>query len=284
MKKYIIVTESGADIPKEVIEKYDIRIVPMHVTFGGVTYNDGEVGAEDVFKYYEQTKSLAQTSGSTPFDAASIFEGIKKENSEAEIIYVACSSALTISYNSARLAAEDFENIHLIDSKSVSVGAGFLVVELAKFIEANNDVRLEEVISFVEKLREQVRLSIVPFTLLYLKAGGRISNASYLGATLLKIFPSLELVDGYLVAGKKHRGSFTKAVGNMLEDFFAKYNIDKTNIKLVKALGIKDDHIKFIEEKLAGLGVEKVEWIDAGAVISTHGGPGAVGICGLELE
>lgn len=282
MSKFVLVTESGSDLPQKYIEQYDIKIVPMHVSFGQKSFKDSELQAKDVFNYYDENKTLPTTSGSTPSDFVEVFKEINENYPDSEIIYIAYSSVTTVSYNSARIAAEDFENVYMVDSKNCTVGLATIVIEAAKFIENNPNATAEEVISFVEEMRERTRFVFLPQSLLYLKAGGRISNASYLGAMLLKIFPTINLENGYLVAGKRYRGNFKSAYRKTIEDFFNRFDINRNNIRLVGVHGLSDEHIKKVENILKDNGVEEFEWIDAGAVISCHGGPGAVGIVGIE--
>ena len=282
MSQFILVTESGADLPQKYIDRFNIKIVPMYVNFGENTFKDSDIKAEDVFDYYEKNKILPTTSGSTPNDFTEIFRNINETYLDAEIIYIAYSSVTTVSFNSARIAAEEFSNVHMIDSKNCTVGLGTVVIAAAEYIENNPGAEAQDIIQFVEEIRERTRFVFLPYSLLYLKAGGRISNASYIGAMLLKIYPTINLENGYLVAGSKYRGSFKKAYKNMIDKFFSRFELDRETIRLVKVHGLEKKDIIEIENRLKEHGVTKTEWIDAGAVISCHGGPGAVGLAGIE--
>lgn len=282
MRKFVLVTESGSDMPQKYIDKYDIKIVPMYVNFGQESFTDLNIEAKDVFDYYDNNKILPTTAGSTPNDFSEVFKSINENYPGAEIIYIAYSSVTTVSYNSARIAAQDFTNVHLIDSKNCTVGLSNVVISAAEFIENNPDATAQDIVIFVEDIRERTRFVFLPQSLLYLKAGGRISNASYLGAMLLRIFPTIDLDNGYLVAGTKYRGSFKASYKKMIDDFFNRFNINKDMIRLIKVSGLSDEHIKNIENIIKEHGVENFEWVEAGAVISCHGGPGAVGLVGIE--
>ena len=282
MSKFVLVTESGGDLAQKYVDLYDVKIVPMHVNFGGETYDDSDLKSQDVFDYYDKNKVLPQTSGSTPGDFTKVFNEINENYPGAEIIYIAYSSVTTVSYNSARIAAEDFPNVHMVDSKNVTVGLANVVVSTAEFIKENPNTTADEIIKFVEDIRERTRFVFLPQSLLYLKAGGRISNVSYLGAMLLKIYPTINLENGYLVAGTKYRGSFKTAYKKMIDDFFERFDIDKSMIRLVRVQDLSDSHMSEIEEILKEHGVENIEWFEAGSVISCHGGPGAVGLVGVE--
>lgn len=283
MKKVILVTESGSDLPSYYCDRYPIYIVPMHVVIEERAYDDGvDIQAEDVFNYYDSTKKLPTTSGSTPEDFTKIFDQINQQYSEVEIVYIAYSSVTTVSYNSARIAAEHYENVYLVDSKNVSNGLASVVIAAAQYLESNPKANAQDVVRFVEQIRDNVHFHFLPKTLTYLLAGGRVSNSSYLGAKLLRIFPSIDLVDGYLVAGKKYRGSFARAYKKLIEDFFNRYDLVEGSIRLTEVEGLSQDDKLAIEKILEEYHLSEVEWVKAGAVISCHGGPSAFGIVGIS--
>ena len=282
MKKYIITTESGSDISKEIIDRYNIQIVPMHVTMGDQTYPDGSFDVQKVFEYYEKRGNLPKTSGSTPQDNTQVFNDIFAKYPDAYIIHIGYSAVTTVSFNAANIAAKDFKNIYLVDSKHVSAGAAAIVKATAQFIENNPNTSPEEIISFVEDIRERTHMVFLPKTLLYLKAGGRVSNLAFYGANLLKIHPSITLENGYLVPGKRYRGSFDSCLKKMVNNFFKSYNIDPDTVMVVGAPDVGDHEKEKIYDLLRENGIQNTRWIEAGAVISSHGGPGAIGITGIE--
>lgn len=282
MKKYIITTESGSDLSKEIIDRYNIKVVPMHVTMEDKTYPDGSFDVQKVFDFYEETGTLPKTSGSTPQDNTEVFKKVFAEYPDAYIIHIAYSAVTTVSFNAASIAAQDFDNIYLVDCKHVSIGAAAIVKATAQFIEDNPNKSPEEIIAFVEDIRERTHMVFLPKTLLYLKAGGRVSNLAFYGANLLRICPTIVLENGYLVSGKKYRGSFDRCLKRMINDFFQSYSIDPKTVLVVGAPSINDNYKEVIYELLKENGVEEARWMKAGAVISSHGGPGAIGIAGIE--
>ncbi|MGB3161076.1 DegV family protein [Carnobacterium sp.] len=284
MKKYIITTESGSDISPHLVERYGIHVIPMHVTMGSETYDDGDFDAEDLYRYYEETGKLPKTSGTTPQDCTVAFESIFNKHPDAHIIHIAYSAVTTVSYNSCVIAARELENIHIVDSKSLSGGLTAIVVATAKFIEANPAITPEEIITFVEKIREKTHCLFLPNSLLYLKAGGRVSNAAFLGASLLRLHPTIILENGYLVASKKYRGSFDRCLKNAIKDFVTNFNIDPETLTIGGTAGLSDAHKQLGEATLNRYGYQDPQWFLAGTVISSHGGPGAFGIIGIEKD
>ena len=282
MTNYIITTESGSDISPQLVERYGIYVIPMHVTMGEETYDDGSFDVEDVYRFYDKTGTLPKTSGSTPQDSMVVFERIFTEHPDAHIIHIAYSAVTTVSYNSCVIAAREFENIDIIDSKNVSGGLTAVVVATAKFIEKNPDCMPEEIVTFVEDIRERTRFVFLPQSLLYLKAGGRVSNVAFLGASLLKLHPTIVLENGYLVASKKYRGSYERCLKSAVKDFVTNYNIDPETLTIGGTAGLSEAYKQIGEATLNEHHYENPHWFTAGAVISSHGGPGAFGIIGIE--
>lgn len=282
MNKYIITTESGSDLSKEIIERYNVKVIPMHVTMDDKTYPDGSFNVQKVFDYFDETGNIPKTSGSTPQGNSDAFREITSKYPDAYIIHIGYSQVTSVSYNSANIAAQDFKNIYLVDSKNVSIGAAVIVKATAEFIEKNPEVTPEEIVAFVEDIRERTQMVFLPKTLVYLKAGGRVSNLAFYGANLLRINPSIKLENGYLVSGEKYRGSFDRCVKKMINAFFEKYNMNLDSIMVVISPGVEDSEKEMIINLLKEKGINEVKWMQAGAVISSHGGPGAIGIAGIE--
>ena len=284
MNKYIITTESGSDLSKEIIDRYNIHVVPMHVTMDDQTFPDGSFEVQKVFDFYEKTGNLPKTSGSTPEDNTEVFRNIFSKYPDAHVIHIAYSAVTTVSFNAANIAARDFTNIHLVDSKHVSIGAAAIVKATAQFIEDNPNTSPEEIISFVEDIRERTHMVFIPKTLLYLRAGGRVSNLAFIGANMLKIHPTIILENGYLVSGKKYRGSFDRSLKKMFDDFFDSYDIDPDTVLVIGAPRVDDNYKKITSDFLRENGIEEARWMEAGAVISSHGGLGAIGMLGIEKK
>ena len=284
MTKYIITTESGSDLPKEYVDRYNVQIIPMHVTMGNETLPDGSFEVEKAFQFYDETGTLPKTSGTTPDDNSKKFAEIREKYPEAHIIHIGYSAVTTVSFNAAHIAAEDFENIHLVDAKNVTLGLSSIVIATAQFIEDNPETTPEEIIAFVEDVRDRTRLVFLPKTLLYLRAGGRVSNLAFHGANLLKLQPTIVLEDGYLISGKKYRGSFERCLNKMLTDYFTENDIDPDTVLVGGAPGVTDAHKETVFKYLADNNVPSTTWNQTGAVISSHGGPGAIGITGITRK
>lgn len=282
MKKIVLLAETGSDIPKEVADEYGIYIVPMHVSFGEETKDDGTFPAEDICRYYETVGKLPKTSGCVPEDFEKMFARLKEEQPDAQILYMAYSSVTTCSYQSAMITSEGLDNFTAIDTKQVSAGQYVAVVTMAKLLREHPEWTIEEAKVKALEVSESVKMCFVPDKLEFLRAGGRVSNAAALCGTLLKLHPLIEILDGYLQATKKLRGSMKKIAPQLVEDYIKKENLDPEEIWLIHAPGLSEEIMKQVEAAAYGCGVKKVTWVKTGGVITTHGGPGAFGVVGFS--
>jgi DegV family protein with EDD domain len=284
MPKYVIVVESGADVPKELVERYGISVVPMHFALGEAFIDDGDLTVEEVFAYFETTHKLPQTSGCMPKDFAKVFESIHESSPEATILHLGYSAVTTCSFESALVAAQEYDCIKHYDTKAVSVGQAAVVLSIAEFLEKNPQVDFEELDGVIKDRIERIRMAFVPDALTYLHAGGRLSNLAFLGAQILKIRPLIEILDGKLTATQKYRGSKIKVVSKMLQDYLGRIVWDKDHIHLAYSPVLSQEIKDFAEEHLRHFGFRRISWMQTGCVVSCHGGPGVFGVIGYSAS
>ena len=281
-KNIVLLAETGSDITPEIAAKYGIYIVPMHVQMGDVTKDDGKFPPEEVCEYYESTGKVPKTSGSTPEDFEIILEKIRRENPDKHILYLAYSAVTTCSYHSCVIASEGMVCITCFDTKQVSVGQAAFVIEVAEFLQKNPEATVEETVAFAESLLTKVRMAFIPDNLDYLRAGGRVSNVAALIGNLIGLHPCIEIEDGYLLAKKKYRGSFTRVLPQLLKEHTEKFDLDKDKLYLIWAPGFSDELKKISENAAKELGYKEIIWMIRGCVITCHGGKGAFGVVGFE--
>lgn len=278
MKKTVIVTDSTADIPADLVKKYDIRIVPLRLMFGSDTYLDGvEITASEFYKRLVESPQLPTTSQPSPADFVEVYESILKEYPDCSILSMHLSSGMSGTYQSALLATSLIEgdpDITVWDSKSASYGFGLFVVHAGGL--AAEGLAVDEIISSTEELRNKRRLYFLVDTLEYLQKGGRIGKASAVLGTLLNIKPILSIDDeGIIYPVEKVRGR-KKATARMIE-LFQNDLAGVTNINV--AVGHTADPAS-VDDFLAQLStvftVKETVLSDIGAVIGTHVGPGTI--------
>ena len=281
MSKYVILAETGSDITSDLAAQYGIYLVPMHVSFGDEMRDDGAFSPKEVCDYYDKTGKVPKTSGCNPEDFTRIYEKIFSEHPGCHIIYMAYSAVTTCSYQSAKIAAEDNANISFIDTKHVTVGQCASVIRLAQEMEAHPEWDLPTIEQAAEEISRSVRMCFTPSNLDYLRAGGRVSNATALCGNILGIHPKIELLDGYLKATKKYRGKMEKIVLKLIEDYTKEENLVLDELWLGCTYGFSNELKEKAIEFAYSLGYKKVNWMYAGGVITSHGGPDAFCMAGF---
>lgn len=282
MSSIILVAETGSDITKELAAQYGIAMVPMHVNFDDETFDDGSFSTQKICDFYKETGRLPKTSGSTPEDFMKVFDELQAKYPDSEILYLAYSAVTTCSYQSAVIAAEDRKNITIIDTRQVSVGQANVVISLAKWLNVNPEASIDQAVEKAHELIERANMCFLPDNLEFLRAGGRVSNAAYIGSRILSIHPCIEILEGKLVATKKYRGKMAKVAAQLVRDYSVNYNMDKECIWLVYTVGLSEEVKDAVKEAIRECGFKDQRWIMANGVITTHGGPAAFGLAGFS--
>ena len=275
MSEIVIIAESGSDVPAAEAAELGIEIVPMHVSIGQKTIDDGELPPAEMLEECRQLGVLPRTSGCTPGDFSVVLDRVHAEHPNAQILYIAYSAVTTCSYESARTAAEGRDYVHMFDTRHVTIGQGFVVTQTARHLAENPDISVEELMAWSEELAGRVRMGFVPGDLGYLRAGGRLSNAAFVGATLLRIKPIIELLEGKLVATKKLRGNMEKAALGLMDHMALQGDYDTDVVYLLHSAGLPDAIQRAAEEHARELGFKSIRWYESHNVITSHCGPGS---------
>ena len=284
MHNYVFLAETGSDVPQELMDRYCVETVPMHVAFGTDNRDDRTFPVTDIYEFFERTGKLTTTSGSTVGDFEVVFDRLQAQYPGKRILHLAYSAVTTCSYQSAVIAAEGRENITSFDTKHVSAGQTLVILLLARYLEANPDATHEQVLAKAEELSRRVKMGFFPGDLAYLRAGGRVSNAAYLGAKILSLNPLIELMDGQLKATKKYRGKMDKVALDLLKEFPAANKLSREILILVYSEGLKDSIRQSVTAQAKEMGFREILWVPTGGVVTTHCGPGGFGVCGVSEE
>ncbi len=269
-----IITDSTVDADASYTERFSI--VPLTVSFGETDYVDGvTISKQDFYKILETSDVLPKTSQATPDKFAQIFQKVTDAHEEAIVITV--SSRLSGTYQSARIAAEDFPNVRVVDSRNVSIGSGVLA-EYAQQC-ADRGMGLDELTQHLIEKRSEVCLLARLDTLEYLKKGGRISKATAFAGGVLNIKPVITLKDGEVTFLGKARGS--RKANNFLIEQVNQSGIDYEKPVLLGYTGTSDEMLQEYIAESRSLWEGKVDHLDCEqlcSVIGTHAGPGGVAI------
>ena len=287
MSHILLFAETGSDIPADLAAELGIRLIPMHVSMGNQTLDDGTFPPEDVCAYYDRTGKAPTTSGSTIYDFESVYEEIFAKDPDTQILHLAYSAVTTCSYHSSELALEEkpyAKNVRLVDTKHVSVGQCAVVLAVHQWLQENPNATLDEAAAMAETISRQTQMCFIPKNLDYLRAGGRVSNAVAMVGNLLHLHPCIDIIDGRLIAGKKYRGAMTKLAPVLLREFTEKHSLNKDHLYLIHTPYMEEGIRTVLDAEAAALGFQKVTWIRTGCVITCHGGPGAFGIVGTTAK
>ncbi|MBQ8313022.1 MAG: DegV family EDD domain-containing protein [Clostridia bacterium] len=281
--KIVLVAETGSDVSKELAQQLGVVLIPMHVSLGAVSKDDGAFPPEEVCAYYDQTGKVPTTSGSTVYDFESVYERIFAENPDARLLHLAYSAVTTCSCHSSELAIEGKpyeQNVRIVDTKHVSVGQCAVVIAMSAWLDEHPDATLDEAAEAAKAIGEHTKMCFIPKNLDYLRAGGRCSNAVALVGNLLNLHPCIEITDGKLLAGKKYRGALPRIAPVLLREFAQKHELKKEQIYFICTPYMEENVRTVLDAEAKALGFEKITWIKTGCVITCHGGPGAFGIVG----
>lgn len=272
-----IVTDSTADIPLSVRQALRIEMVPLSIQFGRETYLDAvTLQSEQFYEKLVASPVFPTTSQPPPAEFLEVYERLAGE-SDAEVISIHLSSALSGTYQSAVFAASMLENqakIHVVDSKSASYGIGALVVAAAE--AARDGQSAEQILQLIQTLRNNFYIYFLVDTLTYLHKGGRIGKASALFGSMLNIKPILSIdAEGEVTAIDKVRGS-KKALSRILELLEADLS-GKPIRRLYIAHANNGEGAEQLREVITErMDVQSVDYITLGPVIGAHAGPGTV--------
>lgn len=284
MSKIILAAETGSDLPPELAAQYGVHLIPMHVAFDDAVCEDGAFPPEKIVAHYQRTGRLPKTSAAAPEDFARAFDAIHAQAPQARILYLAYSAATTCSYQNALLAAEGRDYVTPVNTRQVSAGQGAIVLRMAKLLQRSPSLQIKQAAALAGHLVERARFCFLPDNLEFLRAGGRVSNAAFLGSRILSLHPCIELRQGKLVAAKKYRGRMPAVAAQLVRDYAETYNLQREELWFVCTCGLDDAVRRAAEAAARQCGFGRLHWIKAGGVITAHGGPGAFGLAGFARK
>lgn len=274
-----ILSDSTCDLSQELVERYDIEILPLHVLLGDEDHRDGvDITPAEIFAWSDEHKSTPKTAAPSLEDAVDRIGKLLEDGNE--VICFSISESMSSSLNIMRLAIEELEaedRAFAFDSANLSTGIGLLVVEAACM--AKDGMGAAEILKKLEELRPRVRSSFVVDTLTYLHRGGRCSGVAALAGGMLKLHPKIVVVNGKMEVDKKYRGNIIKVIKAYVQDM-------EEDLKAARPARVFITHsvqdpeiVKGVKEYLEGLSVfEEILETRAGGVISSHCGPGTLGV------
>lgn len=274
-----IIADSTCDLSQELLTKYDISILPLHVLLGEEEYLDGRtITPDQIYSWSDAHKTTPKTSAPSLVEATELMKPYVEE--KREIVCFSISDEMSTSGNVMRLAAEELDAAQLvtvINSANLSTGIGLLVIEAA--IMAGNGATGKEIAEKMEELKPLVRASFVVDTLTYLHRGGRCSGVAALAGSALKLHPKIVVENGKMAPQKKYRGKIDRVILDYVHDLEQDLKSAKKERVFITHSGCDAVVVEAVRSYLEGLQVfDEILETRAGGVISSHCGPGTLGV------
>ncbi|MEE3333232.1 MAG: DegV family protein [Ruminococcus sp.] len=274
--KIKLISDSTCDLSKELIEKYDIEILPLFVGVGDKNLRDGvEITPEDIYDYVDKSGKLPTTAAPNIDSFLTVFRRWRDEG--YEIVHFNISGDFSSSYRNACLAAEEVGGVYVVDTRNLSTGQGLVVLYGAELLAQGKSAA--EIAEACAAVTPKVEASFVVDSIDYLRKGGRCSAVAALGANLLKLKPCIEVIDGKMTPSKKYRGNIGKVILQYVDDRLR----DRDDIDLhrifITHTRCDDEIIAQVEEKIKSyFDFGEILETTAGCTVTSHCGPYTLGI------
>lgn len=274
-----VIADSTCDLSPELVERYGISILPLHILLGDAEYEDGvSVTPEEIYKWSDANNTTPKTSAPSVESARGLFVPLLE--TYEELVCFSISEQMSASGSIMRMAAEELEaseRVVVIDSQNLSTGIGLLVVEAAIMAQEGKDAKTIE--QRIKELIPLVRASFVVDTLVYLHRGGRCGGLTAMLGSALKLHPEIVVEDGKMHSTKKYRGNLPRAVMSYVRDLEEAMREAKKDRVFITHSGCEQSIVDEVYEYLKGLDLFKEILITrAGGVVSSHCGPGTLGV------
>ncbi|SDN23213.1 DegV family protein [Acetanaerobacterium elongatum] len=271
-----ISADSTCDLSPELVKALDITITPLGIVVGGENFHDGvDIFPSDIFRYVDKENKTCKTAAVNVYEYQQVF---KRLSSQYEaVIHICISADFSSCFQNASVAAQDFDNVYVVDSRNLSTGSGHVVFDAA--LMAREGLAPEEIVRRLQALVPKVEASFVIDRLEYLHKGGRCSTVAKLGANLLQLKPCIEVINGKMTVGKKYRGRFDTCLEAYVKDRLCdRTDIDYSRLFITHPQCTPETValVKRTVEQYAHF--DEVYETNAGCTVSNHCGPFTLGI------
>ncbi len=282
IERIIIASDSTTDLGPELIEKYQIKILPLGVNIGDKHYTDGvDIDPEFIYKNYEETGVLPKTSAANIADYSEFFTKYTADGSS--LIFFSLSAEMSSTCQNAVIAAEDFENVHVVDTRNLSTGGGLVVLSACEMREQG--LPSAEIAEKCREITSRVDASFIIDNLEFLYKGGRCSAVAAFGANLLQLKPCIMVRDGKMGVGKKYRGKFMQVLEKYIADMIGDASDIETDKIFVTHAGCDPEILnKCVEQVKKIAPFKNVYATRAGCTVSSHCGRNTLGVLFIKKD
>ena len=275
-KPVIITADSTCDLPRELAERHGIRIIPLTVLLGDTSYFDDEkFSVDQIYDYYRQSGNLPKTSAPSVQQFIDFFTPLVEEG--YEVVHIDISSELSATFSSGRIAASELEGVYTVDSRSLCAGLSVLIMEAARC--RDEGMCAADIAAHLEAVVPKVETSFVIDTLEFLWKGGRCSGVAALGANMLKLRPAISMKDGKLDVYKKYRGNMNNVYKQYTRETLTGKELGGEHIFIMDSGEVSPEALEAVKEIVREFAPQhEIHCGRAGSTISSHCGPGALGV------
>jgi len=271
-----VIADSTCNLPQETLDEYDIRIAPIPIQFGDETFEEGvDIDRDQFYRKIEETGIMPTSSQPTPAWFGRYYKELHQQGHSILVVTVTGKHSGT--YNSANMAKSlaPEADVHVFDSKSISLGTGWMVLDAVRAIKAG--VAQSDVVSRIEAIRERAKLFITPATLKYLQMSGRVGTLQGALASLLSVKPIIHLKDGLLEVGEnvRTRGKALDRLIDRLDEAMGRTT--PINLAVIHARA-REEGLSLLERAKEIFNVQETLFGDLVASLAVHGGPGIIGL------
>lgn len=279
-KPVYITADSTCDLSPELLERFQIKVVPLHVLLGEESYLDGVDFTPDmIFERYKADKTLPRTAAVSPQEFEDFFGPLVEAG--YEVVHLDISSELSATYQNAVIASQDIPGVYPIDTRHLSNSIAVLLLEACRLRDEGKSA--EEIVRAIHDLIPKVQTSFVIDTLEYLWKGGRCTGVAAFGANLLNLKPCIEMRDGKLEVGKKYRGNIFKVYEKYITERLTGRSVHPDYIFVASANELPQEVQEKLESLICGLvPAQEVIFSRVGSTIASHCGPGTMGILFMD--
>lgn len=280
-----IIADSTCDLSQDLLERYNVATIPLHILLGEEEYEDGvSLLPEDIYRWADEHKTTPKTSAPSVDTVMQVFR--PPLSAGEDIVCFAISESMSTSANVMRLAAMQLgaeSRVRVIDSANLSTGIGLLVLKAAQM--AADGKTADEIVTEIERLKPLVRASFVVDTLTYLHRGGRCNGLAAMAGSVMKLHPKIVVSDGKMSSSKKYRGKIGSVIMAYVRDMEEQLLAADRKRVFITHSGCPEETIDEVKAYLQSLSYfGEILVTRAGGVISSHCGPGTLGVLFIDGE
>jgi len=276
-----VIADSTCNLPQEILDEYDIRIAPIPIQFGDETFEEGvDIDRDLFYSKIEETGMIPTSSQPTPAWFGRYYEELHQQGHSILVITITEKHSGTFNAAAMAMSLAPVADVTVFDSKSISLGTGWMVLEAVRAIKAGASV--SEVVNLIEGIRERAHLFITPATLKYLQMSGRVGTLQGALASLLSVKPIIQMQDGLLEVRENVR-TRGKAIDQLIFRLEEAVGVtDPLNLAVIHAR-VEKEGLALLERAKNTFNVQETLFGDLVASLASHGGPGIIGLFAYRI-